>query len=34
MQRFRFDCKEKLFFHLSYGLEELREMQREELSES
>lgn len=33
MQKFRFECKEKLFFYLCYGFEELRELSKEELSE-
>jgi hypothetical protein len=32
VNRYRFENKEKLFFHLSFGIQELRELNENELS--
>jgi hypothetical protein len=34
MMRYRFECKEKLFLNLCFGIEELRELALNELSET
>ena len=34
MNKYRFDCKEKFFKYLCFGIEQLREMSPNELSES